>query len=159
MCWIIMCADKNVFQVLFQKVKEHFIQKSEEGLNITLQCKCINQLLKVSMSNLRKHLQVCRLISVEYFCKDNTAGFKHLKMFNRWKHGHKCSICNYNDESSVARHFSSHDNSFSDLHYMGIETVNMPCRGGNRQNLFWTHVLVPLIPSGLNEEFCCVFSC
>ncbi len=34
---------------------------------------------KVPMSNLRKHLQVCSLISVEYNCKVNAAWFKQLK--------------------------------------------------------------------------------
>lgn len=71
---------------------------------------------------------------------------------------HKCSIRNHDDKSSVARHFNSHNHSLSDLHYMGIELVNMPRRGGNRDRIllqreaYWIHSLDTLIPNGMNEE-------
>ena len=76
---------------------------------------------------------------------------------------HKCSIRNHDDKSSVARHFNSLNHSLSDLHYMGIETVNMPRRGGDRDKIllqretYWIHYLDTLIPKGLNEEI--LFSC
>lgn len=71
---------------------------------------------------------------------------------------HKCSIHNHDDKSSMARHFNSHNHSLCDLHYMAIETVNMPQRGGNRDRIlqqretYWIHSLNTLISNGLNEE-------
>lgn len=71
---------------------------------------------------------------------------------------HKCSIRNNDEKSSVARHFNSHKHTLSDLHYMGIETVSMPHRGGKRDKIllqretYWIHYLDTLIPKGLNEE-------
>lgn len=38
------------------------------------------------------------------------------------------SIRNYEDKSSVASHFSSYNDSLSELQYMGRETVKMPQR-------------------------------
>lgn len=46
---------------------------------------------------------------------------------------------------------------------MGIETVNIPCRGGDRDKIllqreaYWVHCLDILIPNGLNKEIS--FSC
>ncbi len=67
-----MASDKNAFQCW--KFKNNFILKSDKGANITVQCKiCLPAVKmlstsKASMSNLRKHLQVCNLAFL-YFIK------------------------------------------------------------------------------------------
>ncbi len=71
-----------------KKKKKSFLQKTEKGLSRTVQSKKalpaveMMSVLKVFVSDLRKHLQVCSLISVQYYCKVNTAWFKQLKMVN-----------------------------------------------------------------------------
>ncbi|KAL2087323.1 hypothetical protein ACEWY4_018382 [Coilia grayii] len=76
---------------------------------------------------------------------------------------HKSSTRNHDEKSSVARHFNRQNHSTKDLKYMGIEAVQAPRRGGDRDNLllkreaFWIYTLDTLIPKGMNEEI--VLSC
>lgn len=76
---------------------------------------------------------------------------------------HKCSIRNYDEKSSVARHFNSAKHDVRELTFMGIEVVQMPRRGGDRDRLllqreaYWIHYLGTIIPCGMNEEI--VLSC
>lgn len=76
---------------------------------------------------------------------------------------HKSSIRNCDEKSSVARHFNQLKHNTTDLKYMGIEVVETPRRGGDRDNLllkreaYWIHTLDTLIPRGMNEEI--ILSC
>ncbi len=71
---------------------------------------------------------------------------------------HKCSICNHDSKSPVARHFNNYNHTTADLGYMGIEAVKMSPRGGDRDKIllqrecFWIHFLDTLEPKGLNEK-------
>ena len=77
---------------------------------------------------------------------------------------HKWAIRHHDEKSSVARHFNQANHSLGDLRFFGIEIVNMPKRGGDRDRLllqrecFWIHSLDSMMPnSGLNEEN--IFTC
>ena len=71
---------------------------------------------------------------------------------------HKCAIRKNDDKSSVARHFNSVGHNANMLKFMGLELVNRPPRGGDRENLLlqreaW-HIfnLNTCIPHGMNED-------
>lgn len=76
---------------------------------------------------------------------------------------HKSSIRNHDEKSAVARHFNAVKHEARQLQYMGIEVVQTPRRGGDRDKLllqreaYWIHQLDTLIPKGMNEEL--VLSC
>ena len=71
---------------------------------------------------------------------------------------HKSSIRNSDEKSSVARHFVEAGHKVCSLRFQGIEKVDLPRRGGDRDKLllqreaYWIHTLKTEFPNGLNEE-------
>ena len=71
---------------------------------------------------------------------------------------HKSNIRLKDEKSPVARHFNKEKHEICTLRFQGIEVVNAPKRGGNRDRLllqreaYWIHTLNTVFPKGLNEE-------
>ena len=72
---------------------------------------------------------------------------------------HRSAIRRRDPSSPVAVHFNKEGHTASSFHYMGIEAVKCPRRGGDidtlllRRELFWVYTLNTLSPNGINEDF------
>ncbi len=71
---------------------------------------------------------------------------------------HKSGIRNFDEKSSVARHFNSAGHDVCSLRFQGIEEVKPLKRGGDREKAllqreaFWIHTLQTEYPKGMDEE-------